>query len=308
MTSSFNIKDKGTENLYAPVDYFLALPSKKIRPKLCVATAKSIDRHLKIESSVFENTLELFHNFTLMHDDIMDGADLRRGAQTVHKKYTTAQAILSGDILLIQAYQSLSKLEDSKQLSLALKWFNYTATLVCEGQQLDMDFEQKKQVLTQDYLHMITLKTGVLLGLSMVFGGMCTLAYTEDLQALFDLGTRMGLYFQVQDDYLDLYGESHKTGKTIGGDILCSKKTLLYLKALDNTSNKEDLIALYHSNSDQKVERVKDVFNTLNVQASILKDMTTKKQEIIDQIHSTTLFKDKDPLLAFFQNVSNRQG
>ena len=212
-------------NLYEPIGYLLALGGKRFRPLLVLLTAqlrgtqspKALDPALAVE---------VFHNFTLMHDDIMDAAPLRRGQPSVHKKWNQNTAILSGDAMFVKAYQLITKIDPS-YLLLAMDRFNETALQVCEGQQLDMDFEQMVDVSQADYLEMIRLKTAVLLGFSMELGGLMGGFGREDQERLYEVGKNLGLGFQLMDDLLDVYGDQQKVGKQVGGDIIANKKTFL---------------------------------------------------------------------------------
>lgn len=237
-----------TPNLYEPVDYLLGIGGKRIRPVLVLAAynlyADDVEKAFPAAHAV-----EYFHNFSLMHDDIMDAADLRRGHQTVHKKYNVNTAILSGDVMLIKAYEFLENFPDDIQLRL-FKLFNATSVKICEGQQMDIDFETRDDVSINEYLEMITNKTAVLLGSAMQFGGLIAGASDEDAKHLYGFAKNMGIAFQVQDDILDVFASSLDSGKTEGGDILQKKKTYLYLKSLE-LLGKEDAKRLAFLFSDQ---------------------------------------------------------
>jgi geranylgeranyl diphosphate synthase type II len=217
------------ENLYEPCHYFLRLGGKRIRPVACLM-ANELLGPMHADAWHAATAIELFHNFTLIHDDIMDKAPLRRGQPTIHEKYSLPVGILSGDALCILAYQELGKIVQPNGRILQL--FNQTALEVCEGQQMDMDFEQKAQVLIADYLKMITLKTSVLLAAGLKMGAWLGGATDESAAHLYEFGKNMGIAFQLQDDYLDAFGNAEKTGKQQGGDILANKKTYLLLSAL----------------------------------------------------------------------------
>jgi Geranylgeranyl pyrophosphate synthase len=199
--------------------------------------------------------IELFHNFTLMHDDIMDHAPLRRGQQTVHEKYGVASAILAGDVMNIFSYVHLNKIE-STYIHAVLDIFNQTAIEICEGQQLDMDFEKSTQVTICEYIEMITLKTSVLLGASMKLGGILGGASSGCCDLLYSFGKMLGIAFQLKDDYLDTFGDPAITGKQIGGDIKANKKTYLYIKALEmaDEDEKNFLNELFQRSDNEKVE------------------------------------------------------
>jgi geranylgeranyl diphosphate synthase, type II len=218
----------GNNSLFEPVNYLIQLPGKRIRPALCLMSANLFSDEL--DSIVYPAlALEVFHNFTLMHDDIMDKSPLRRGMPTVHEKWNTNAAILSGDAMMIQSYQLLIK-TNAAYLPELLPLFSKTALEVCEGQQRDMDFENKIHVSAQDYLEMIRLKTSVLVACAMQIGGLLTGQAPSTQDQLYRIGLNLGLSFQLQDDYLDTFGEGAKVGKRIGGDILAHKKTYMMLR------------------------------------------------------------------------------
>jgi geranylgeranyl diphosphate synthase type II len=210
--------------------------------------------------------IELFHNFTLIHDDIMDKAPIRRGMQTVHEKYGQPTALLSGDVMLVVAYDYLNKIR-SKNIHKIIHLFNKTAKQVCEGQQLDMDFEKQEMVNLDDYLKMITLKTSVLLAASLQLGAILGGAQEGNQRHLYEFGKNLGMAFQVQDDYLDAFGDPGKFGKQVGGDIRANKKTFLWIHAMETGSpgQVKELTALSDDNSPDKVNKVLDVFRNSGV-------------------------------------------
>ena len=252
-------------NLYDPLTYFLSLGGKRIRPLLTLLTAE-------LMGSTKENafhaaiSIEYFHNFSLIHDDIMDNAPLRRNNPTVHTKWNSNTAILSGDVLLVKAYSSLGFYTDS--LSDLFQLFNKTATEVCEGQQMDMDFELRNDVLISEYLEMIRLKTSVLIGCSLEMGAIIGGASNEQRALLYRFGEQIGIAFQLQDDILDLFGETDSVGKQIGGDIVANKKTFLLLRAIES-ANENQLIAinkmLAERDNDVKIQQAKSIFLECNV-------------------------------------------
>ncbi len=250
---------KSPENLYDPLRYFFDLGGKRLRPALTLMTAENF-------GAVGENalhsamTIELFHNFSLIHDDIMDEAPFRRGKETVHTKWNNHIAILSGDVLFVKAYESLAKCE-AKYLPVLLNLFNKTATEVCEGQQMDMDFEKREFVTEEEYIEMIRLKTSVLLGCAIQFGGIVSDLDEKMQKALYDFGQYMGIAFQIKDDLLDLYGESEKVGKQIGGDVLSDKKTLLSIKAKEFGCDMMQLSSIIDPN--ERVRTAQQIFNDL---------------------------------------------
>lgn len=258
-------------SLYDPIRYMLALGGKRIRPMLTLMAADLFaipDIKHAVPAAL---AVELFHNFSLVHDDIMDHAPLRRGKQTVHEKWNASVAILSGDNLLIMAYGQLAKCPTDK-LPLILDIFNAMATQVCEGQQLDMDFENGARIGIDDYLHMIQLKTSVLLGAALKIGAVLGGASDRDAQSLYDFGVNVGIAFQLQDDLLDVYGDPEQFGKQRGGDILSNKKTYLLLKALE-TANKETVSEIYDwmKRQDQpknKINRITAIYDSLDVRGA----------------------------------------
>ncbi len=251
--------------LYDPADYFLSLGGKRIRPVMCLMANELFD---VINPDVYHvaTAIELFHNFSLIHDDIMDKAPLRRGVQTVHAKFGEPAALISGDVMLVVAYEYLNKIK-TEYLQRILKLFNRTAREVCEGQQLDMDFEQSDKVNLDDYIKMIELKTSVLLAASLQLGSVLGGASRGNQQHLYEMGRNLGIGFQVQDDYLDAFGDPVKFGKQVGGDILANKKTFLMIQALQVASDSqlEDLQFLMSGNRHDKVERVVQLFRDCGV-------------------------------------------
>lgn len=256
---------KSPENLYDPLRYFFDLGGKRLRPALTLMTAENF-------GAVGENalhsamTIELFHNFSLIHDDIMDEAPFRRGKETVHTKWNNHIAILSGDVLFVKAYESLAKCE-AKYLPVLLNLFNKTATEVCEGQQMDMDFEKREFVTEEEYIEMIRLKTSVLLGCAIQFGGIVSDLDEKMQKALYDFGQYMGIAFQIKDDLLDLYGESEKVGKQIGGDVLSDKKTLLSIKAKEFGCDMMQLSSIIDPN--ERVRTAQQIFNDLGAKEAV---------------------------------------
>ena len=262
------------QGLYEPADYFLQLGGKHIRPVVCLMGNELFDE-IHPDSWNVATALELFHNFTLIHDDIMDEASLRRGKETVHKRFGLNTALLSGDVMLLAAYQYVNKVHPEVLPSI-LSLFNKTAIEVCEGQQMDMDFEKKDDVSLKEYLHMIELKTSVLLAASLQMGAMLGGATPRNYHKLYEFGKNLGIAFQIQDDYLDAFGDSKKFGKETGGDIRRNKKTFLLLHALETAKGrqKEELEKLLRNNDDDKVERVLAIFKDCGVDtwANDLKD------------------------------------
>ena len=260
------VSKQSPRGLYAPIDYLLTLGGKRLRPVLVLMTSDVFGGyHDKAIPAAL--AVEVFHNFTLMHDDIMDAAPLRRGATTVHLKWNLNTAILSGDVMLIQAYQFLEGYEDPLFGKLT-RLLNTTAKEVCEGQQYDMDFETQSDVGQESYLNMIRLKTAVLVGCSLKMGALIGGASDSDAQLLYDFGMLLGTAFQIQDDYLDAFGDTTSFGKQVGGDIIENKKTILFHQAVinGNTEQRQELKAWFSEEttiekSAQKIEAVTLLFN-----------------------------------------------
>lgn len=257
------------DNLYAPIRYILTLGGKRIRPLLVLLGVDVFDSDQVEKAMPAAVAVELFHNFTLMHDDIMDNAPLRRGKETVHERWDSNTAILSGDNLLILAYQQLSKCDPTVLPSL-LHTFNQTAQEVCEGQQLDMDFEQRDDVSIAEYIEMIRLKTSVLLGGALKLGAIIGGASVADASALYDFGVNVGIAFQLQDDILDVFGDPKAVGKQIGGDILANKKTYLLIKSYELADDKvkaalDHWVAQESFDPKEKISAVKTIYHQLDV-------------------------------------------
>jgi geranylgeranyl diphosphate synthase type II len=252
-------------SLYEPGSYFLGIGGKRIRPVLCLMGNELFDT-ITPDAWQVATAIELFHNFTLIHDDMMDKAPLRRGLPTVHTKYGDSTALLSGDVMLIVAYEYLNKINPI-YLQRILGIFNHTAKQVCEGQQLDMDFEKQDNVQPDDYLHMIELKTSVLLAASLEMGAILGGASAGNCNHMYEFGKNLGISFQIQDDYLDAFGDPEKFGKDVGGDIRQNKKTFLLLHALENANAEQraELEQLMQSNAADKVEKVLAIYRACNV-------------------------------------------
>lgn len=257
--------------LYDPVNYILSIGGKRLRPAVLLMSYNLFkDDIAKALPAAF--AIEIFHNFTLLHDDIMDEAPLRRGHPTVHHKYDLNTGILSGDVMMIYAYHYLAQIEDKTKVSELLTVFNKVGIEVCEGQQYDMNFEKRDDVKIEEYVKMIRRKTAVLLGGAMKIGAIIAGASTEDAQHIYDFGEKVGIAFQLQDDLLDTYGDPEKFGKKVGGDIIQNKKTFLLLKALElaNPTQKEELSRLLQTTNmeeSEKVEKVVQIYNDLNIKS-----------------------------------------
>ena len=256
------------KELYEPISYLMSLGGKRLRPALVLMATDLFNGDIN-ESLSPALAVELFHNFTLMHDDIMDKAPLRRGKPTVHAKWNEAVAILSGDVMFVKAYQLMIKVKP-QILSQVLEIFNKTATGVCEGQQIDMNFENRDQVTIPEYIEMIRLKTAVLLGGALKIGALIGEATETDAQHLYNFGENLGIAFQLQDDILDVYGDPEKFGKQVGGDIISNKKTYLLIKALELAKGKNlielnHLLSLKTFNSEEKVIAVRTIYDRIGI-------------------------------------------
>ena len=296
--------------LYAPIQYILSLGGKRLRPLLALMATEAFGN--KPEDALpAALSVEVFHNFTLIHDDIMDQAPLRRGAPTVHNKWDENTGILSGDAMLIQAYQCL----EPYQNELFVKLINHTsktALEVCEGQQYDMDFETQKDVKISAYLKMIRLKTAVLVGHSLKIGAWIGNASDQEAQLIYDFGVLLGMAFQIQDDYLDAFGDPKDFGKQVGGDILENKKTILYHEVMKsgNTKEKEALIQ-WHDNiekNNEKVIAVKGIFKSSGASIASQKLVTSYTKDAFKKLESLTIsVQGKKLLIEFGQNLMNRK-
>ena len=284
--------NKEPRGLYEPIEYTLASGGKRLRPHLAIIAAEAVINGGLINSMddvlPAALALEVFHNFTLVHDDVMDRAEVRRGQETVHRKWNNNTSILSGDQMLIEAYKLLAQVPAPK-LPQVRKWFNEMATGVCEGQQYDMEFEHMSQVSIEDYLKMIELKTSVLLANAMRIGGYIAGADHSQQEALYQYGLNIGIAFQIQDDILDVYGDPKTFGKAIGGDICCNKKTILLLTALDTSDaeSKAELLQWLMA-TDQKEEKIAAVtalYNRIGVREAcevVLEEYTSKALAQLD--------------------------
>lgn len=253
------------EKLYNASQYLLTVKGKRIRPVICLMGNEMFDE-IKEDAYQVATAIELFHNFTLVHDDIMDRAPLRRGMQTVHEKYGESTALLAGDVMLIAAYEYLNKI-GSEYLHPVLNLFNSTAKKVCEGQQLDMEFEKIPDVNFDDYVKMIGLKTSVLLAASLQLGAILGGAGLGNQQHLYEFGKNLGIAFQIQDDYLDAFGNPEKFGKKPGGDIMANKKTFLWLQAMKSATlqQQKELNKLLLQDDESKIEPILKIYKSCNV-------------------------------------------
>jgi geranylgeranyl diphosphate synthase type II len=290
-------------SLYQPNEYFLRLGGKRIRPVLCLMGNELFD-DINPDAWHVANAIELFHNFTLIHDDIMDKAPLRRGKDTVHAKFGENTALLAGDVMLVAAYDYLNKISTSYIRSV-INLFNQTAKEVCEGQQLDMDFEKKENVSLEDYLYMIELKTSVLLAASLKLGAILGGASQRNQSLLYEFGKKLGVAFQIQDDYLDAFGDPKKFGKQPGGDIKANKKTFLLIQALETAdpSQKKELKKLMAGNESDKTEKILQLFHDCKVNEWALQLKNKYLDEALVHLEDVAVIsKRKEPLqeLAHF--------
>lgn len=284
------------EGLYNPVKYVLSLGGKRIRPVLMLL-AYNLYREDVVSIYSPATAIEIYHNYTLLHDDLMDRADMRRGKATVHKVWNDNTAILSGDAMLVLAYQHMAQCPSS-YLKEVMDLFSLTALEICEGQQMDMDFEQRNDVDEEEYLEMIRLKTAVLLAASLKIGAILGGASREDANGLYDFGMQIGVAFQLQDDLLDVYGDPEVFGKKIGGDILCNKKTYMLIKALER-ANKEQLTLLngwitaeaYHP--EEKIASVTDLYNQIGVKAVCENKMREYYTRAMNSLQTVSVTEDK---------------
>ena len=301
---------KEPRNLYDPIQYIVSLGGKRMRPILTLMATEVFDVNCT-KAIPAATAIEIFHNFSLVHDDIMDDAPLRRGNETVHEKWNVNTAILSGDAMLILAYQHFEEYEPKVFRDLA-KLFSKTALEVCEGQQYDVDFETREDVTIPEYLKMIEYKTAVLVAAAMKMGAIVAETSCENADLIYDFGLNLGLAFQLQDDYLDAFGNPETFGKQVGGDIIENKKTYLYLKAIEyaKANEKEQLLHLFSiqpkDNSD-KIASVKALFNQTGASdatQSAIQDFTLKAFETLEKMNISS---DKKTLLKIFgENLMSR--
>ncbi len=294
-------------SLYEPSEYFLKIGGKRIRPVLCLL-GNELFSDLHPDAFLAAKAVELFHNFSLVHDDMMDEANLRRGQPTVHTKYDANTALLVGDIMVIRAYEYLQPIQ-SNHLSKILGLFNQTAREVCEGQQLDMDYAKRSTVSLEEYIHMITLKTSVLLAASLQMGAIIGGAGEHNCSHLYEFGKKLGIAFQIQDDYLDAFGDAAVFGKDAGGDIKQNKKTFLLIRALE-TANLEQLKALnalLTSDPADKVEQVLAIFKDCKVDAWAEALKQKYMQEALAHLEAIAVVEArKKPLIDLANYLMNR--
>ncbi|WP_295772540.1 polyprenyl synthetase family protein [uncultured Mucilaginibacter sp.] len=289
--------------LYEPITYILSIGGKRMRPALLLMACDMFGGDVKKAISP-ALAIEVFHNFTLVHDDIMDNAPLRRGQATVHEKWNPNTGILSGDVMLVEAYKLMMQVDDSI-LRQVLEIFSNTAIGVCEGQQFDMNFEQQTHVQIDDYINMIRLKTAVLLGGALNIGALIGGASAEDAKLLYTFGEQLGIAFQLQDDILDVYGDPEKFGKQVGGDIISNKKTFLLIKALELAGESEKLELDNWLNSNDfdtaaKVTAVTSVYNSLNIRQQAEEAMHHYAAIGFEALNNLSVSEDKKQYLRSF--------
>lgn len=298
------------KNLYEPIHYILQIGGKRLRPVLTLMTCELFGGNFKkaLDAAL---AVEVFHNFTLIHDDIMDSASTRRGKETVHKKWDVNTGILSGDAMMIMAYQCLENY-DAEIFKELMILFSNTALEVCEGQQLDVDFETRNDVTITEYIHMITNKTSVLVAAAMKMGAIIAEAETNEAKKIYEFGLNLGIAFQLQDDYLDTFGNYDEFGKQIGGDIGENKKTFLYLKALEvcDLEDKQKLISLYNTKRDKenKISEVTNIFNKNKVAELTKNEIETYSNKAFDILaHIEMPAENKALLKNFGMNLMKRK-
>lgn len=305
------IETKEPVNLYQPINYILGLGGKRLRPVLVLMAAEIFGADFK-KSLDAALAIEIFHNFSLVHDDIMDDAPLRRGKATVHEKWDVNTGILSGDAMLITAYQLFENYEGEIFRDLA-KLFGKTALEVCEGQQYDVDFETRDNVTQIEYLKMIEYKTAVLVAAALQMGGIVAGATKEEQNSIYEFGRNLGIAFQLQDDYLDTFGDPKLFGKQIGGDIIENKKTFLYIKsvALGSESQKKELFNLYSiqpEDATSKIDTITSIFNECGAEKETQIEIEAYTKKAFSVLNTLDISKEKKNLLIQFgENLMHRK-
>ena len=299
------IAGKEPQQLYDPARYIVSLGGKRLRPILTLMVCDFFETDYK-KAIYAAMAVELFHNFSLVHDDIMDNAPLRRGKQTVHEKWDVNTAILSGDAMLILAYRFFENYEPEMFRDLAML-FSETALQVCEGQQYDMDFETREDVTLAEYIQMIDHKTAVLLGAAMKMGAIVGNAPKDDKEKIYLFGQNLGIAFQLQDDYLDAFGDPKTFGKQVGGDIIANKKTFLYLKAMGQGTNiqAEELAHLFSINPKDptdKIATVKEIFLSTGAADAIRSEIEKYSNLALSTLNGINISKERKDILRDFGN------
>jgi geranylgeranyl diphosphate synthase type II len=305
--------NKQPHELYEPIRYILSLGGKRIRPVLTLTACEAFGGN-PLNAKYAALAIEVFHNFTLMHDDIMDKAPLRRNKPTVHTKWNETIAILSGDTMFVYSQLLMLKSPD-KHIKTLLELFNKTAIEVCEGQQLDMNFEQQQQVSIPSYINMIALKTAVLLATSLKIGAIIADADTNNCNLIYEYGKNLGIAFQLQDDILDVYGNPDKFGKQVGGDIISNKKTFLLLKALElakinpyKLSELQNWLQVSTKHAKEKVEAITEIYNFLGIKEIAENEMKKYLNKALQSLDSTSLNTNyKELFKSFAHSLMLRQ-
>jgi geranylgeranyl diphosphate synthase type II len=298
------------QRLYQPMAYLLAMKGKKIRPVLALLACNLYKTEIN-DAVPIALAWEICHNFTLMHDDVMDKADVRRGQATVHKKWNENTAILSGDSMLILSYRYLAQ-SPANNLKELLDLFSFTASEICEGQEYDMQFEERLDVSEEEYLHMIRLKTAILIGACLKSGAIVGGAEKEDQNRLYDFGVNLGIAFQIQDDILDVYGDPSLFGKKTGGDIICNKKTYLLVNALntENENKKKELLRWLQIDDrpEEKIRAVTALYDTLRLREKAKQTMENYCQKALLALKLVDVPDDKKLILRnFAEELLDRQ-
>lgn len=298
--------------LFEPIGYTLSLGGKRVRPLLCLLACRLYSDNIATALPI-ARALEVFHNFTLLHDDLMDKSPIRRGQPTVYRKWNDNTAILSGDAMSIEAYRSLEGIENPQLLFKVLPFFNKMAIEICNGQQYDMDFEEREHVSVAEYIEMIRLKTAVLLGAALRLGALAAGAYDSDAQILDEVGQALGLAFQIQDDYLDVYGDEKTFGKPIGGDIMNGKKTLmlLYTQAKLEREDRAELDRLMQLGQEHKEERISGVrrlYDKAGTPIYAQHEIERLTQEALTKLRGLGLKQERlEPLYQLFDKLTTRK-
>ena len=298
--------------LFEPIGYTLSLGGKRVRPLLCLLACRLYSDNIATALPI-ARALEVFHNFTLLHDDLMDKSPIRRGQPTVYRKWNDNTAILSGDAMSIEAYRSLEGIENPQLLFKVLPFFNKMAIEICKGQQYDMDFEEREHVSVAEYIGMIRLKTAVLLGAALRLGALAAGAYDSDAQILDEVGQALGLAFQIQDDYLDVYGDEKTFGKPIGGDIMNGKKTLmlLYTQAKLEREDRAELDRLMQLGQVYKEERISGVrrlYDKAGTPIYAQHEIERLTQEALTKLRGLGLKQERlEPLYQLFDKLTTRK-
>lgn len=298
--------------LFEPIGYTLSLGGKRVRPLLCLLACRLYSDNIATALPI-ARALEVFHNFTLLHDDLMDKSPIRRGQPTVYRKWNDNTAILSGDAMSIEAYRSLEGIENPQLLFKVLPFFNKMAIEICKGQQYDMDFEVREHVSVAEYIEMIRLKTAVLLGAALRLGALAAGAYDSDAQILDEVGQALGLAFQIQDDYLDVYGDEKTFGKPIGGDIMNGKKTLmlLYTQAKLEREDRAELDRLMQLGQEHKEERISGVrrlYDKAGTPIYAQHEIERLTQEALTKLRGLGLKQERlEPLYQLFDKLTTRK-